>query len=340
MPSETLPGLDSELSQMVRGGPAAHRSATRAAVSGRVQIEVHLRSEDRADTTSAVAALPEVTKSRNGGEVLQAWVAIEDLERVAAIPGVALVRRPARARALGLPGVGPQRSEGSEFFDVEAWHRAGFRGAGVGIGVIDIGFEGFRDLLGTELPAQTEARSFIDGEQGSDLGGDSVHGAAVAEIVHDVAPDARLALARVDTIADFFDATEWLIEVQGVDVISTSIAYINATPGDGTGVFAEIIQSALDRNVVWSTSAGNSREAHWSGRFRDFDDDDRHDFQGGFDINWGGPGDGQAFFLESDLTFIVYLRWDDWTEVDSGLRPLHLPLGRRGVGSAVRQRWP
>ena len=36
---------------------------------------------------------------------------------------------------------------------VPTWHDAGFTGQGVKIGIIDYGFEGFRSLMGTELPA-------------------------------------------------------------------------------------------------------------------------------------------------------------------------------------------
>jgi len=314
-PDEPLPGLDSSLSDLARRG--AEGAATRAGVrAGRVLVEIYLQEGERAAARAAIAGLTEVTKQRPDGSVVQGWVAIDDLERLAGLNGVAQVRRPPRARALGAPGAGAVRSEGSNFFDVQSWHDAGFRGGGVSIGIIDVEFLGYRDLLGSELPAVVAARNFVDGESADALDGLTPHGAAVAEIIHDVAPDARLALARVSTPMDILDAVEWLLDEQGVDVISTSIGYFNLSPGDGTGFLAEVVQLAADSGVFWATAAGNSRQAHWGGAFTDGDGNDRLDFPGG-EINYGGPASGgQAFLIGPGFTFVVFLRWDDWTEVD------------------------
>lgn len=310
-----IPGLDSALSDMARSEPDAvgAQLEERARL---VQVEIHLDAKNRSATRAAVARVAEITKESSDGAVLQAWIRIGGLEDLAAIPGVGQVRRPARARALGLPGAGVARSEGSAFFDVRRWHDAGFRGDGVTVGVIDIAFLGYRDLLGDELPAAVAARNFVDGGNESDLEGLVPHGAAVAEIIHDVAPAARLALARVSTPLDFLEATEWLVEEQKVDVISTSIGFFHVTPGDGTGFFADVVRSAVERGVLWVTAAGNSRQAHWGGDFADADGDNRLDFVGG-DVNFGGPGyDFQAYFIPSGFTFWVFLRWNDWTEVN------------------------
>jgi hypothetical protein len=313
--ADPLPGLDSPLSDMVRARTAA-AAEQRVGREAQVQVEIHLNTANRRAVRERVAGIAEVTKESADGGILQAWTKVGDLEELAGLAGVGQVRRPPRARALGSPGAGAARSEGSDFFEVRRWHDAGFRGDGVGVGIIDIEFLGYRDLLGGDLPAAVAVRNFVDGEDAAAIDGATPHGAAVAEIIHDVAPGARLALARVSTPLDLFDAVEWLVEEQGVDIISTSIGFFNATPGDGTGYFADIVSGAVERGVFWATAAGNSREAHWGGGFTDPDGDGRLDFAGG-EVNFGSPaGSDQAFLIPAGFTFWVFLRWDDWVEVD------------------------
>ncbi|MGD8441820.1 MAG: hypothetical protein PVG53_14910, partial [Holophagae bacterium] len=75
-------------------------------------------------------------------------------------------------------------SEGLDAMNAAGWHAAGFTGQGVKVGVIDLEFGNWEDLLGVELPPApaTIYRSF-GGAQSSP---DQVHGTACAEIVHDI----------------------------------------------------------------------------------------------------------------------------------------------------------
>src|SRR5436305_963540 len=45
---------------------------------------------------------------------------------------------------------------------VDQWHKAGLRGRGVKVLVLDYGFPGYRDLLGKTLPREVTAQSFRD----------------------------------------------------------------------------------------------------------------------------------------------------------------------------------
>ena len=44
--------------------------------------------------------------------------------------------------------------------NVPAWHTGGFRGKGVKVAILDLGFRGYRTFLGKALPAQLAVRSF------------------------------------------------------------------------------------------------------------------------------------------------------------------------------------
>ena len=49
-------------------------------------------------------------------------------------------------------------TQGVSLHGADAWHNAGYRGNGVKVGVIDVGFEGFRSLQGSELPVNATAK--------------------------------------------------------------------------------------------------------------------------------------------------------------------------------------
>ena len=74
----------------------------------------------------------------------------------------------------------------------DIWQGQGYNGQGTKVAIVDLGFQGYEDLLGTELPDSVVARSFR--ADGDITGGGEVHGSGCAEIVHDVAPSAQLYL--------------------------------------------------------------------------------------------------------------------------------------------------
>lgn len=175
----------------------------------------------------------------------------------------------------------------------------------VRVGVLDIGFKGYRSLLGSELPATVTVNSFhpggIEGDGEDPL--DQIHGTACAEIVYDVVPDAELFLANFNTIADNSDAIDWLIS-ENVDVISYSIGWFNAGPGDGRGPINDAVQRALDAGIEFVVSAGNDARAHWQGQYNDPDGDGFNNF---------APNDNDnSVFLVAGEDLTVYLNWDDW----------------------------
>ncbi len=178
-----------------------------------------------------------------------------------------------------------------------AWHEAGYTGKGIKIGILDQGFEGYEELLGTELPEHVTIKIFNsdDGPLGS-----GEHGTAVTEVVHDIAPDAELYLASYITGTQMGSAVDWLIS-QDVDIIQHSRGFIN-TPMDGTGWFCDIVEEAANRGILWVNSAGNNADKHYSGQYTDTDGNTVHEFF-----------DGSEFlsFYPFGVTRIG-LSWDDW----------------------------
>ena len=155
-------------------------------------------------------------------------------------------------------------------------------------------------------------KNFVDGENDSQVNGTTVHGTACAEVVHDIAPSAILYLAKVGTNVDLEEAVNWA-KAQNVKIISTSLGWYNLTPGDGTGFFANLVQSARNAGIFWTTAAGNDRQAHWGGAFSG-DANGYHQFAGSQVVDFFGTGDGStAYLIPSGYPIRVFLRWDDWS---------------------------
>ena len=149
----------------------------------------------------------------------------------------------------------PVASEGVKVIGADRWHAAGYTGQGMKVGILDQGFDGYRNLLGRELPSRVTTQSFVPGIEVDQTG--ISHGAAVAEVIHDVAPDAALYLAYYDGgDVSMGNAVEWLLQ-QGVHIISHSAGGL-AAPMDGTGRDDELVKLAADNGALWINSAGNN----------------------------------------------------------------------------------
>jgi subtilisin family serine protease len=245
--------------------------------------------------------------------LLQGWLPIQALEIVAADPQVDYLRLPEQV-SIFEQDAGGATTEGLSPMNAPAWHSAGYQGAGVKVAIIDGGFLGYTSLLGSDLPGSVTVANFVDADP-DPVDGTTEHGTANAEIVYDIVPQASLYLAKIATNIDLQEAVAWA-KSNSVDVISTSVGWYNLTPGDGTGEFANIVQDARNNGILWATAAGNNREAHWGGVFNDPDGDDYHQFNGTQEINYFGPGNGDAYLINPGFDFSIFLRWDDWTSVN------------------------
>jgi subtilisin family serine protease len=187
--------------------------------------------------------------------------------------------------------------EGVAMIGADAWQRAGFGGAGLRVGILDLGFAGHESLLGTELPDQVPVKQFGWIEPGE------VHGTACAEIIHEIAPDAELVFAWYDgTDAAMGEAADWLL-AQGVHIISHSAGGL-AGPRDGTEWDAQLVDSLAAQGILWVNSSGNEALSHYRGVFTDEDRDGLHEF---------APGEELLPLYDYSGVVTVILSWeDDW----------------------------
>src|SRR5262249_20164743 len=97
-----------------------------------------------------------------------------------------------------------------------------------------------------------------------ELGDETEHGVRMAEIVHDIAPDAHLVLVNYHTQSEFMQAVGWLIS-SGCPIVSHSNSFL-IPPYDGTGPFAQAVNRAAAAGILWVNSAGNFAQRHWAGQ--------------------------------------------------------------------------
>jgi Subtilase family len=177
-----------------------------------------------------------------------------ELEGVATAAGVRRVREPFRLQPHVI-------SEGVEETQADDWQTAAFDGTGTKVAILDAGFWAYSDLLGTELPATVETDfSRCGGE------GETQHGKAVAEIVHDMAPGATLRLVCIVDDVDYVSALGTMA-ANGVDVVNGSFGFFAASRGDGSGGPSTIngATAALrDQGILYVASAGNSGSRHYN----------------------------------------------------------------------------
>ena len=201
--------------------------------------------------------------------------------------------------------IGPVVSEGVKFLQANVWQAAGYTGRNIKIGVLDQGFDGYKKLLGRELPITVEVKSFVPGFGVDETGIN--HGTAVAEIIHAVAPDAALYFAYYDGgDVSMGNAVDWLVS-QGVQIISHSAGGM-AAPMDGTGRDAEIVNQLAQSGILWVNSAGNGAQEHYRGLFSAANTDGVHAF---------APDKTLLGFQSiAGATTQIILTWDDWKTTD------------------------
>ena len=264
------------------------------AIEGGVRVIVKATPGEHSSLLQDAASLG-LTVEATSGDLIQMRVPVESLATLAAHPGIATVRLPLRPVAADVI-----TGKGVAAIGASDWHGAGFTGAGSRIAVLDIGFDGYEALLGSELPDSVISHSCREDE---DITGDGVsHGTAVAEIVHEVAPEANLYFANFDTEVEFANCIDWLVE-EGVDVVNMSVGFLASGPGDGTGVINEMVNEATSQGLLWVNSAGNEAETHWLGPWNDPDADDFLNFDVDDETNYVDARAGEFV--------TIILKWDD-----------------------------
>ncbi len=298
--SRQYPSMSSALARLVLadaphspGESAAFKGRPSSAGIGENRVRVIVEASG-IDTERLISRLAETGANveASHGSLIQVDVPVRMLADIAIIEGARFVRLPA------IP-VPQATTQALDYLGVPGWHDAAYSGSGVKVAILDGGFAGYQSLLGTELPGTVTVYHPTGGD---DISGWGSHGAACAEIVADIAPEADMFLAFFRTEVEWMNAVDWLID-QEVDVISHSVSWMFAGPGDGTGWGCEKVAQARRAGVTWLQSAGNYGQDHWQGRFSDPNSNNVHNFTPYDETN--------RIWVQAGKKVTAAMRWDD-----------------------------
>jgi subtilisin family serine protease len=243
--------------------------ATMESLGASVSLRSGGRVDPRTRRRSGHQLDPVTTSTRRGREQAHVWVPLPELQNAAAIQGVLQVIAPKAARTHAVI------SEGVDAIDAVPWQvfnpPTGLPLARLAkVAVIDAGFRGHEALLGDDLPAPGNVTTTFFCSSGGGTNGcpgapvaDQLHGTAVAEIVHDVAPNAELVLIVVDLQVGFNSSLQQAVDfaaAQGADIVTMSIGS-DFDNRDGTGPNCAPTNQLAAQGTVFTLSAGNSGDA-------------------------------------------------------------------------------
>ena len=300
------PGIESVLYDIYRDWNTDNRPRAKRTVEqyhtqmvGDDRIVVILEPLSESDNSYGLAAkidrqgLREVqaeilAESRSLMRVSIPVVNLLDLSKVSGVRFVRTPMRPIRHATV---------SEGVQTMKADVWHNQNIKGQDVNVAILD---SGFQRLLATQQSGDLPSGLQIEYPGGYHISDDE-HGTGCAEIVHDVAPEARLHLYFTNDLLDFENSIDRAIH-NNIDIISYSGGFVSW--GDGKGQVCDIANRAYNNGILLVDSAGNYAESTIHGYFTDSDGDGLHDF-----------GDFSIVPLEDvdvgdDIS--VYLLWDDF----------------------------
>ncbi|MCX6925725.1 MAG: hypothetical protein NT154_21310, partial [Verrucomicrobia bacterium] len=199
-----------------------------------VIIQLAAVSDQDAISKQIVAAGGVVVRARP--DHIKARVPTSALSVIAeTIPGVHSVRIPEKP-CLDNTTI----SQGVGVMNAQTWQTAGFKGSGVKVAIIDLGFIGLASRKAAdEIP--TSAISVDETGLGMETGTD--HGCGVAETVYDMAPNAQLYLIKIADVSDLQNAKDYC-KANGIQIVNHSVGWAGFNFFDGQ-TYASVAPSPI-----------------------------------------------------------------------------------------------
>jgi Subtilase family len=266
-----------------RGTPRSASDGVRHDIHGHVAVSIHLDGKIAlADAAKGLRALgAEIQTARNltpAGEV-SAFVPIEKVSAMAAMTGVrSIMLSHAKFH------VGSVTSQGAAVLHTDRENLQGITGAGITVGALSNSY----DTAGGPIDAHHDVASGDLPGVGNPLGDTKPvvvvledptpaddEGRAMLQIVHDLAPDAKLcfATADIDPIS-FASAILDLADTQHgckADIIVDDVSY-DVEPYFSDGLIANAVNTVASSGVSYFSSAGNDNQESYDSDFEQISD--------------------------------------------------------------------
>src|SRR5262245_30645769 len=208
--------------------------------------------------------------------------------------------RAIRSVDLAVPRVGSVTTQGDAASRADVLRTQGLDGTGVVVGVISDGIDSLADAQATRDLPDVQVPNDVRCQRGA---GDE--GTALLEIVHDVAPGAKLLFSGPASSLDMVDTVACLVDA-GANVIVDDLGFFGE-PYFEDGSVAAAVEAAVTAGVSYHTSAGNEAGEHLEEDFFPAagSNGQLHDFAAG----GGDPFNGIVVPGGGTLTCI--LQWND-----------------------------
>ncbi len=212
--------------------------------------------------------------------LLSAWTPLSQIETLARSPGVGAVHLAARRRAR----VGRATSQGTKVAKTDIVNLDGYDGSGVTVGIISDSYNddtSQRSYPGFTTAAEDVASGDLPGPgnpfghgipvqvviEGNRPASDTDEGRAMLQVVHDVAPGAKLAFCTAgNTSAEFARNIASLQSSSGCQVMCDDIGF-DDEPMFSDGVIAQAVNAAAAKGVSYFSAIGNDGNSGYSASF-------------------------------------------------------------------------
>ena len=331
--AQRFTGLSSTFAQIITAPGGRAFAAQELAAQSAVRLEGNrvwatVIASDISTVEAVKAALPGL-----GAEItadfeiwIDAWIPLDKLENVAALPGVNSIQPVIEAFIIGdtsndppaqvdpspatgaadFAFTGVNVTEGVKRSGANQWHRYGWEGQGVHVGVLDsFAFYTSAQAAG-ELPPGIGTLGTLN------LG--SPHGTAVAEIIYDMAPDVQFTFSSPNSAVDMANKIVQLAS-SGVDIISSSMGFYSSEAGDGVGPVSTAINTAhATYGTIYVQAAGNQAQYNYQAAFADANSNGYHEFAPGWEVNCFN----RCKPLPGNWNIFLFLRWSAWNAARNG----------------------
>ncbi len=220
--------------------------------SGNIQTYIYMENMDQDNISKLESMNVKIEIVNSKFNLIQAWIPFDKVEEVASLSFVKKITPP----SYGILRTGSVNSEGDMVMRSDkVRNELGFDGTGATVGVISDGVDNIEASHATgNLP---DPDSITIGDPGS---GDE--GTALLEIIHDIAPGAKLAFSEgFGTSATFINSLNFLVDAD-VDIIVDDIGFLNE-PYFQDGMVAQAVKDAIAKEVVYVSAAGNNADEHY-----------------------------------------------------------------------------
>jgi len=284
----------------------------RVRVDDRARIQLYLRvaQTDQATLDDLRDHGVEIELTSDELAVVQGWAYFDDIGAISSLPGVKRIGPPSYPHV----NRGSVQTEGDTIHFAHLLRGQGLNGEGMKIGVISDGANDMADAVALgDLPNGVQSYGTCSKRSGDRTecltSWNCNEGTAIMEIIHDMAPEASLAIGAVGTSLEFIQRVDDLTNDFGADVIIDDLGFY-LQPYFEDGDIAQAVAAVTD-DVIFVSSAGNSRDNHYE---RDYLSTDFSTLGGTYNLHDFAAGNEDGSF---DITMwnggyvVAILQWND-----------------------------